>query len=356
MHDPQVITQNFPEFRSAVLSGLPHKPLYVKLKLMWACNLRCFMCNHWRDPYETPMATDRLLALIAELADLGCVKIHITGGEPTLRDDLPQLIQRITDRGLRATMTTNGTLLTDALCRNLSEAGLHKVNISLDSPDPDIHDRVRGVPGAWEKTVHGIQSLRNYLYRPNSLRLNTVISEANFLSLGDLPELAHQLRVDRLNLIPVDRHTQDVQGLSQAQIQTYNREIAPKFARSALRYKLIQNRSQAYPFGQNISSIQASEQGHHAHSYYDRHRCYAPWSHALIDHLGRVSVCCMTTNQVVMGDLRHHNFREIWTGTPYQTLRQCQTTPQLPQCRQCDMFLATNKSIEAKLKPFWQFW
>jgi radical SAM protein with 4Fe4S-binding SPASM domain len=356
MHDPQVIVNDFGEFRSAVTQGLPYKPLYVKLKLMWACNLRCFMCNHWRDPYETPMDTDRLLHLIDELADMGCVKVHITGGEPTLRDDLDQLISRITERGMRATMTTNGTRLTHALCRQLTDAGLHKVNISLDSPDPQIHDRVRGVQGAWAKTIYGIQTLRNYLYRPNSLRLNTVISEANFLSLKDLPELAHQLRVDRLNLIPVDRHTQEVQGLSQAQIQTYNREIAPHFARSALKYGLIQTKAQAYPFGQNVTAIRASEQGHHAHTYYDRHRCYAPWTHALIDHVGRVSVCCMTTNQVVMGDLRQNSFREIWTGSHYQNLRQCQNLPQLPQCRQCDMFLQTNRTIEAKLNPGWQYW
>lgn len=349
MHDPQLVLQDLTNFKVAVRSGSAYKPLYVKLKLMWACNLRCGMCNHWRDPYTEPMDTGTLKHLIDELVALGCQKIHITGGEPTLRPDLEELISYMVCQGIRPTMTTNGTLLTAERCKSLTEAGLHKVNVSLDSPDPGIHDRLRGSSGAWSRTIRGIQNLRNYLYRANSLRLNTVISKENYLSLTDLPELAHQLRVDRLNLIPLDRHTEDIEGLSIEEIKEFNRRVAPTIAHLGLRYKLIERRAQAFPFGDNPQAIADSSRGHHAHSYYDRHRCYAPWTHCLIDHLGQVSVCCMTTNQVIMGDLRQQSFREVWQGEAYTKLRQSHHLPQLQQCRQCDMFLAHNQAIEGGL-------
>lgn len=332
-------------FRRAVATGQPYKPLYVKLKLVWACNLRCAMCLHWREVREPALAASFYHRLIDDLADLGCVKLHFTGGEPTLRPDLEALIQHASDRGLRPTMTSNGTLIDAARAEALTAAGLRKVNLSLDSPDPEEHDRVRGQPGAWARTTAACRHLRPGL-RPGGLQLNTVISALNYGSLARLPELAIALGVDRLNLIPLDEHTPDLQRLSPAQIQDYNHRIGPAIAAKALPAGLLTTPAQAFPFGRGEDSA-TSRPGHYARGYYDQHPCFAPWTHCLIDQVGRVSLCCMQPNQPVLGDLRTASFREIWTGARFAAYRRTQNLPLADPCRHCDMFLAANEELRA---------
>ncbi|NJK34122.1 MAG: radical SAM protein [Oscillatoriales cyanobacterium SM2_2_1] len=345
MNDPEVIAKDLSQFRDAVRNGLPYKPLYVKWKLIWACNLRCAMCRHWRDEAGSPLSTARILEVIDELASLGCQKIHLTGGEPTLRPDLEQLLQRMQSHGIRATMTTNGTLISPQRAESLVSAGLHKVNVSLDSPIPELHNFLRGHSWAWQHAIAGIRALRAVLTRPRSLRLNTVISAANYRSLAQLPDLAQRLGIDRLHLIPVDRHTEDLPPLSRWQILRYNAFVAPVLARKAIAAQLIDHPAAAFPFGRTWHDISQSIQGHYARTYYDHHPCFAPWIHALIDHHGQVSVCCMTTHQVVVGDLQQQSFVDLWHGEPYRQLRRQSNLPQLPQCRTCDMFLAQNRAI-----------
>ncbi len=344
MNDPHLIAADAVAFRRAVHSGSAYKPLYIKIKLIWSCNLRCGMCNHWRDPVQPPLDTAFYRGLIDELAQLGTRKIHLTGGEPTLRPDLEDLIAHMSHRGIRATMTTNASLITAERARSLVEAGLNKVNISIDSPDPEVHDRVRGVMGAWQRTTQGFRHLRSQL-KPGKMQINTVISAANYLSLGDLPRLALSLGADRIHLIPMDPHTPDLSCLSVAQIREYNRQVGPQILRQGLSQGLIQRRSQAFPFGIWPRQIQQSARGLYAHGYYDRHPCFAPWTHALIDHQGLVSVCCMSPHQPVLGDLKRQSFREIWTGSGFGALRHCEKEPQLEACRYCDMFLDQNRRL-----------
>ena len=138
------VTADAGAFRQAVMAPTAYRPLYVKIKLMFGCNLKCVMCNHWRMTREPPLAMDRFFTVLNELAELGCRKIHLSGGEPLLRPQIPELIAHATTLGLRVTMTTNGTLIDKTLARRLVEAGLRGVNVSLDSPDRRVHDRIRG--------------------------------------------------------------------------------------------------------------------------------------------------------------------------------------------------------------------
>jgi radical SAM protein with 4Fe4S-binding SPASM domain len=79
--------------------------------------------------------------------------------------------------------------------------------------------------------------------------------------------------------------------------------------------------------------------------YNNNHPCFAPWAHALIDRVGRVSVCCMMPNQPIIGDLRQQSFKEIWTGEKFAALRQTQNSPRWETCQKCDMFLENNRRL-----------
>src|ERR1044071_4517493 len=134
------------ELRQAVLNAKPFKPLYIKLKVFYGCNLKCEMCNHWRETREPPISADRFKEVLIELAELGTKKIHISGGEPMLRPQVPDMVEQASTLGIKVTMTTNGTLIDKVKAKRLIEAGLRGVNISIDSRlrKKDAKKRTRG--------------------------------------------------------------------------------------------------------------------------------------------------------------------------------------------------------------------
>ena len=112
MHNSETIASEKEELKQAVLNARPYKPLYVKFKVFYGCNLKCEMCNHWRETREPPVSADRFKEVITELAGMGTKKIHISGGEPMLRPQIPDFVELASSLDIKVTMTTNGTLIT----------------------------------------------------------------------------------------------------------------------------------------------------------------------------------------------------------------------------------------------------
>ncbi|EFO80463.1 elongator protein 3/MiaB/NifB, putative [Oscillochloris trichoides DG-6] len=340
-HDPA-------PFRHAVASRSAYRPLYVKIKLTFACNLRCAMCRHWREERPPPLPLTHWQHLIDDLAALGCRKLHFSGGEPLLAPYLPDLVAQATRLGIRVTLTTNGTLLEKTLARHLVEAGLRGVNISLDSPIRKIHDRLRGVPGAWKATLRGVRHIVRAAPRGKiSIRLNTVVSRGNYRSLLGLPDLAADLGVAAINLIAVDAQDSPGLALRQRDLRDYNARIAPHLAQRGMQLGLIQHPDQVYVFGNEDADSAHALNGHYARGFYQQHPCYAPWVHSLIDFNGRVYLCCMTReNMPPLGDLTQQRFSQIWQGAAYSQARQMMHPPTLPQCQCCDNFIAINQALQ----------
>lgn len=347
MYAIEEVTADAETFRRAVEERRAYRPLYVKIKLMFGCNLKCEMCNHWRETREPPLTIARFKETLGELAALGCRKIHFSGGEPLLRPQVPDLVAHATALGLRVTMTTNGTLVDKALAKRLIESGLRGVNVSLDSPDRRVHDRVRGARGAWKETTRAIRLFRRYAHKGKLVvRVNTVVSRTTYASLAPLPDLAHALGADALNLIPVDDHCGEPLALRRRDIEDYNAHIAPALAARALALGLMAREREAFPFGRTSRDLALARRGNYAFGWYDRHPCFAPWTHSLIDFNGLVYVCCMTREQMPpIGDLKTSSFTEIWTGAGYQAIRRMMHPPALAPCRRCDDFVEENRRL-----------
>ena len=334
-------------FRRAVTGRAAYRPVYVKVKLCFGCNLKCAMCNHWRETREPPLSIERFREVLAELAELGCRKIHFSGGEPLLRPQAPELVAHATRLGLRVTLTTNGTLVDKDLAKRLVEAGLRGVNVSIDSPDRKLHDRIRGERGAWKKAAQAVKYFRRYAHKGKiSIRLNTVVGRYNYLSLAPLADFAHEIGADAINLIPVDDHCGEHLAPRKRDIAEYNARIAPLLAERASSLGLIEHESQAYPFGRAEIDRARARRGEYAQGWYASQPCFMPWMHSLIDFNGLVYVCCMTREQMPpLGDLKQSSFREIWTGAGYQAIRQLMHPPGLKPCRRCDDFLEENRRL-----------
>ena len=123
------------------------------------CNLKCVHCYaHAKNKhFDNELTTEQGQALIDDLADFGSPVMLFSGGEPLVRKDLPQLAAYAVEKGMRAVISTNGTLITSTMARTLKEIGLSYVGISLDGMQ-EINDRFRGVNGAFRSALEGIKN------------------------------------------------------------------------------------------------------------------------------------------------------------------------------------------------------
>lgn len=121
--------------------------------------IHCYRDAGSRDAGELNTAEGK--KLLGEIACAGFKIMVLSGGEPLLRPDIYELIGHAKEAGLRPVLGTNGTLITPAVASNLKAAGLACAGISLDSRDKVKHDRFRGVAGAWEETMRGIEACRS---------------------------------------------------------------------------------------------------------------------------------------------------------------------------------------------------
>ncbi len=142
------------------------RPYVVSWNLTYRCNLACEHCyldaggapqvetGNFADRSE--LGTADCFRIIDELAAFApeCVTI-LTGGEPLLRRDILEIVQRAAERELWVVVGTNGVRITENLARRLAAAGARGLSLSLDALDPDRHDRFRNVRGAWRNTVEG---------------------------------------------------------------------------------------------------------------------------------------------------------------------------------------------------------
>ena len=126
------------------------------------CNLKCVHCYaHAKDQaFSDELTTDEGKVLIDDLANFGVPVILFSGGEPLARKDLAELAHYAVEKGLRAVISTNGTLITPEKARTLKEIGLSYVGISLDGME-DINDRFRGVKGAYKAALDGVKNCQN---------------------------------------------------------------------------------------------------------------------------------------------------------------------------------------------------
>jgi 12,18-didecarboxysiroheme deacetylase len=148
------------------------------------CNLKCVHCYaHAKDvPFENELTTEQGKELIDDLADFGAPVMLFSGGEPLVRKDLPQLAAYAVDKGMRAVISTNGTLITPEMARTLKEIGLSYVGISLDGMQK-INDRFRGVKGAFRSALEGI---RNSQDAGIKVGLRFTINKFN---VGEIPKI-----------------------------------------------------------------------------------------------------------------------------------------------------------------------
>jgi GTP 3',8-cyclase len=129
----------------------------LRISLTQRCNLRCVFCHMEGQPFSREELTpDEFETVVRAAVGIGIDRVKLTGGEPTLRSDLVDIVRRISALVSEVSMTTNGLRLVE-LARPLRDAGLARVNVSLPSLDPVRYERVTGVNGL-TKALAGVRA------------------------------------------------------------------------------------------------------------------------------------------------------------------------------------------------------
>jgi len=170
------------------------RPFIVIWEVTRACELACRHCRaeaiHRRDPRE--LKTGEVPGFLDQVARAAPKVFVLTGGDPMMRDDLPDIIAGATQRGLTVSLSPSATprfLKADLRC--FREAGLKRVSLSLDGACAETHDAFRGVPGTWDRTMEAVAAARE---AGLEVQINTTFTRQNLCELESFVSLLEDLK------------------------------------------------------------------------------------------------------------------------------------------------------------------
>jgi radical SAM protein with 4Fe4S-binding SPASM domain len=179
-------------------------PVLSEVAVTYRCNLACRFCYvgcgcRAGGDERNEMTTAEICRVLEMIwRDAQVPSVSFTGGEPMLRDDLPELIAHARGLGMRVNLITNATLADRPAIGRLVKAGLNSAQVSLEGPDAETHDRLTGIAGSFEQTVRGIGELRDAGIHVHT---NTTITALNRGDAAErMPALAASLGLTRLSM------------------------------------------------------------------------------------------------------------------------------------------------------------
>jgi radical SAM protein with 4Fe4S-binding SPASM domain len=173
-------------------------PYRMDLAITYRCNNNCAHCYNARERTFLELPTESWLRIIDRLWELRIPHVVFTGGEPTLRDDLVDLVRYAQEKGMVTGINTNARRLADNnLVQRLVTAGLDHVQITVESNDPHIHDDMVQARGAWQETRAG---LRNVINSKLYMMTNTTLLSNNAEKLEEILKFLADEKVPTVGL------------------------------------------------------------------------------------------------------------------------------------------------------------
>ncbi|MCE5338323.1 MAG: radical SAM protein [Methanomicrobiaceae archaeon] len=230
-------------------------PFMVVWDFTHRCNLRCAHC--YQDAHKVlahELDTGEAKRLVEELADAGVVVIAFSGGEPLMWKDFFEVAVHAQKNGIYAALATNGTLITPEMTGRIRDAGIEYVEISIDGRDEASHDAMRGIPGAFDRTIAGI---RNSVAAGFYTCIATTVTRANYAEVPDIYGFSSDLGVNRFmcfNFIPTGR------GVEMA-----SQDISPEERKDLMRYLMARTREgggpEALSTAPQVASVALADEG-----------------------------------------------------------------------------------------------
>jgi radical SAM family uncharacterized protein len=274
-------------------------PMIAGHKLLYSCNLRCAMCPFWRRMDENLLTLREEVKMMESLAKAGVSFMGFEGGEPLLRRDVPEILRESHER-FHTSMVTNGLLLK----RRIGE--IHRfldfLFVSVDGIG-EIHDKIRGMRGAFQRTIEGIEEASKYV----SLAISSTITEENVDQVERIVELAERLKVGVNFQVAYDYSTAESLSPSRERL------------RSALE-RLLRMKEEGAPIVNSRDYFKAVlDSWFHGNPW----RC-KPWLLVNVDPQGRVVLPCYVLNEYKGGPrVWEVDLLELWQKVDWEKYEEC---------------------------------
>ena len=181
-------------------------PFLVVWDITYACNLKCKHCYASAGKsLENELTTEEAKQVIDKLDRATVPIIAFSGGEPLVRKDIFELTQYAADKGIYVAIASNATLITKEKAREMKDAGVRFIQISLDGANAETHDKFRGINGVYEKTIQGIYNCVNEGFFVN---IAATATKYNYQEIPKIIDLCEQLNVNWFmlyNFVPTGR-------------------------------------------------------------------------------------------------------------------------------------------------------
>lgn len=318
--DTVAILQTTPQPESGMAVA---PPLAALLELTHRCPLQCPYCSN---PLELErvareLTTESWLDVIDQLADLGILQVHLSGGEPTVRRDLADIIRRTSERGIYSNLITSGAAIDRRRFLDLVTAGLNHVQLSFQDADPASAARISHVSDIQEKKIAFAGWVRQ---AGLPLTVNAVMHRQNIGNIEAMIQLAIDLQATRLEV---------------AHVQYYGWALANRDA-------LMPSRAQLDATTAAVSRAREKYRGqlvidYVVPDYYAQQpkACMGGWARQFINITpsGKVLPChaAETITELDFDSVSERSLRQIWYESPaFQRFRGTAWMPEL--CRSCD--------------------
>ena len=301
------------------------------------CNCRCVMCDIWRIRQVREITPRDLEPHLTSLRQLNVKWIVFSGGEPLMHSDISSLSRVCRAEGVRVTLLTAGLTLEKRA--DIVAASIDDLIVSIDGP-PDIHNKIRGVPGAYRRLQRGIEALRQ-LRAEMPIHGRCTIQKGNFGELQNTVHVARALNLNSISFLAVDTtsnafnrpggwspghqatvalNTAEVAALEseiEALISEYENEIESGFVvENAEKLRRIPLR-----FRSRLGQIPAMAP-----------RCNAPWVSAVVESDGTVRPCFFHRP---IGNIHEHPLADVVNSDDALNFRRNLDISRDPVCRNC---------------------
>ncbi len=296
------------------MTATSEPPFLVALNLTRRCNLKCAHCyldaNVRRRGDLSELTTTEVEGVLDQIAALSDeTMVVLTGGEPMMRPDILRLAKKGTDLGLMVVLGTNGVLLDDARIAALQQAGVKAAGISLDSLRPEYHDDFRGKPGAWAKTMAGIDACRR---AGLMFQIHFSVTDDNADELAAMIDFARSAGASVLNvffLVCTGRG----EAVSNISREVYER-VLRRVAEAARDEEDLLVRARCAPHFKRMALELDPPLPVTLVDGYEAGGCLAGTRYCRITPEGDVTPCPYM--EVSVGSLRQRPFAEIWRDAP----------------------------------------
>ena len=351
---------------ASLVSGYSFLPEEIVLLVTGQCNLSCRMCNtgfqaekkSWAEDYPSNKELNFLQwkVIIDKLSGFNNILV-ISGGEPLLhRDIIPILTYIAKKSNIDCCLITNGFYL-EKFAQEILDTQINSVSISIDGPNADIHDKIRGREGAFAKAITGLEKLLKLKEKTKSslprVSINFTINSINFHLLKEAINFFKNFKLDSFSISQLTFFTEDMLNLHNNQLSSSIEVVRSGFGGmeadewykqidpSVLFEQMLWVKNESLPWPVFVSPILYDLK--EIEIYYKKpksfltgcQQCFTPWRMMEILPDGNVTFSnnCF---KYILGNLYRQAFREVWQGLKYRELRlKMKEQKAYPICPRC---------------------